>query len=246
MNPATLTRAEKLYIDIEKGLKNKLTKADVAIAPPLLYIGALSELAGPQKIDFVAQDVSPYDGGAHTGEVGAAMLRSHRVMCSLVGHSERRAAGETDEEISQKIQALLAVKSSVILCVGERERDGGGQYFTEVENQLNRALADVTKEEMKRVIVAYEPVWAIGTGVNAKPEDVEEMRLFINKVLSDLYDRDTADKTRVLYGGSVTPENAESLLERGKVDGFLVGGSSLEAKKFVEIVRISDHYAKLA
>lgn len=246
MNPATLTRAEKLYIDIEKGLKNKLTKADVAIAPPFLYIGALSELAGPQKIDFVAQDVSPYDGGAHTGEVGAAMLRSHRVMCAIVGHSERRASGETDEEVNQKLRALLAVKSSAILCVGERERDGGGQYFTEVENQLNRALADVTKEEMKRVIVAYEPVWAIGTGVNAKPEDVEEMRLFINKVLSDLYDRDTADKTRVLYGGSVTPENAESLLERGKVDGFLVGGSSLEAKKFVEIVRISDHYAKLA
>lgn len=246
MNPVTLARAEKLYVDIEKGLKNKLAKVDVAIAPPLIYIGALSELAGPQKIDFVAQDVSVHDGGAHTGEVGATMLRSHKVMCAIVGHSERRGAGETDEEVNLKLKSLLAVKSSVILCVGERERDGGGQYFNVVESQLQNALADISKSDIKRVIVAYEPVWAIGTGVNAKPEDVEEMRLFINKVLSDLYDRDTADRTRVLYGGSVTPENTESLLKTGKIDGFLVGGSSLEAKKFVEIVRICDHYAKLA
>lgn len=246
MNPATLTRAEKLYIDIEKGLKSKTAKVDVVIAPPILYIGALSELAGPQKINFAAQDVSWQEVGPHTGEIGASMLRSHGVMCSVVGHSERREAGETDEEVNKKIKALLNVKSTAILCVGERERDGGGDYFSTVEDQIRGALEEVAVEDLKRIIIAYEPVWAIGTGKNAEPEDVEEMKLFINKILSDLYGREVAEKTRVLYGGSVTPDNTEDLLKIGKVDGFLVGGSSLEAKKFVEIVRISDHYAKLA
>lgn len=246
MNPATLARAEKLFVDIEKTLKNKTLRADVAIAPPLLYVGALSELSGPQKIEFVAQDVSPHEGGAHTGEVSATMLRSHGIKCAIVGHSEQRASGMSDEKINQKLQALLAVKSSAILCVGEKERDGNGNYFGVVEDQIRAAFLGIKKDEAKRVIVAYEPVWAIGTGDNARPEDVEEMRLFINKVLADLYDRDIAEAVRVLYGGSVTPDNVTELLEHGAVDGFLVGGASLEAKKFVEIVKISDKYAKLA
>ena len=246
MNPATLARAEKLFVDVEKTIKNKTLRVDMAIAPPLLYVGALSELSGPQKIEFVAQDVSLYESGAHTGEVSAAMLRSHGIKCSMVGHSERRAAGESDESINKKLHALTAVKSIALLCVGETERDGNGNYFGVVEDQLRAAFLNVKKDEAKRVIVAYEPVWAIGTGENARPEDVEEMRLFINKVLTDLYDRATAEAVRVLYGGSVTPDNAAELLEHGAIDGFLVGGASLEAKKFVEIVKISDHYAKLA
>lgn len=246
MNPATLARAEKLFVDIEKGLKGRQTFVELAIAPPLPFITELQQLSGPQKIDFAAQDVSPHEGGAHTGAVGAAMLRSIGVKGAIVGHSERREEGESDELVNQKLSALLEEKSTGILCVGEKERDGQGNYFSLVEAQLEKALEKVKKDDVKRVIVAYEPVWAIGTGENAKPEDVEEMRLFINKVLSDLYGRETAESTRVLYGGSVTPNNAEALLEKGAIDGFLVGGSSLDAKKFVAIVKICDHYAKLA
>lgn len=246
MNPATLARAEKLFVDIEKGLKGRQAFVELAIAPPLPFITELQQLAGPQKIEFAAQDVSAFPGGAYTGSVGTSMLRSIGVRCAIVGHSERRKEGETDEQVNEKLRSLLAEKLTGILCVGETERDGQGDYFSLVEEQLGKALEGVTKEDIKRVIVAYEPVWAIGTGKNARPEDVEEMRLFINKILTDLYGREAAEGVRVLYGGSVTPDNAEGLLEKGAIDGFLVGSSSLDAKKFVAIVKMADHYAKLA
>ncbi|MEX0912897.1 MAG: triose-phosphate isomerase, partial [Candidatus Paceibacterota bacterium] len=168
------------------------------------------------------------------------------VKCSIVGHSERRSLGETDELINQKLRALLAVRSAAILCIGERERDGSGDYFNMVEEQLEMDLAGVKSADLKNVIIAYEPVWAIGTQNNAGAADVEEMKLFIQKVLSDIYGRKEAESVRIIYGGSVSPDNAEELLKGGKADGFLVGGASLEAKKFIEIIKIADKYARLA
>jgi triosephosphate isomerase len=246
MNPATLARAEKILVDVQKGLSGRHGQSDIAIAPPLPFIAELSQLAGAQKIEFVAQDVSVVSEGAHTGEVGAGQLRSIGVKCAIVGHSERRAAGETDEEVNLKIKALHALKSTAILCVGERERDRSGDYFNVVEDQLRSALADVDEADLKLVVIAYEPVWAIGTGKNASATEAEEMKLFIHKILADMFAREKSEAVRVLSGGSVTPDNAEELLSVGKVDGFLVGGASLDAKQFVAIVKIADQYARMA
>lgn len=245
-NPATLARAEKLFLDIQKGIGGKIKDVSVAIAAPVLFVSDLKELAAPQKIDFLAQDVSSQEGGAYTGEVSASQLRSLGIKCSIVGHSERRVAGETDELVSQKLHQLLSVRSSVILCVGENQRDGSGDYFNMVEEQLEADMVGVKVADLKNIIIAYEPVWAIGSGKSATPADVEEMKLFIQKVLSDMYGRKEAEAVRIIYGGSVGPDNAEELLKEGNADGFLVGSASLEPKKFVEIIKIADKYARLA
>lgn len=246
MNPATQKRAEKILVDVQKALAGRRGASDIAIAPPLPFITELRQLAGSQPIEFVAQDVSFETEGAHTGEVSAAMLRSIGVKCAIIGHSERRAAGETDETVNRKLRALLLERSTAIVCVGERERDGGGDYFTLVESELANALSGVAPEELKQVIVAYEPIWAIGTGTNATAAEVEEMKLFIYKALSDRYPREKAEAVRILYGGSVSADNAEALLRTGNVDGFLVGGASLDAKQFAAIIRIADQYARMA
>ncbi len=244
MNPATLARAEKIWVDVQKGLVGRKGQSDVAIAPPLPFIIDLKEMAGPQKIEFVSQDVSFHEEGPHTGEVSVSQLRSFGVKCSIVGHSERRAEGETDKVVNTKVLALHRVKSTAIICVGERSRDSAGDYFNVVEGQLIAALAGVKVEDLSRVIVAYEPVWAIGTGKNANASQVEEMKLFIQKVLSDIYPREKASVVRIIYGGSVNEDNAEELLKVGTVDGFLVGGASLDAKEFVSIIKIADAYAR--
>lgn len=244
MNPATLARAKKIWVDVQKGLVGRKGQSDIAIAPPLPFIIDLKEMTGSQKIDFLSQDVSFQLEGSYTGEVSAAQLRSFGVKCSIVGHSERRASGETDQVVNAKVLALHAVKSSAVVCVGEKTRDSTGDYFNDVEDQLIASLAGVKVEDLVRVIVAYEPVWAIGTGKSANSSQVEEMKLFIQKVLSDMYPREKAASVRIIYGGSVTENNAEELLKVGTVDGFLVGGASLDAKEFVSIIKIADAYAR--
>lgn len=245
-NPATVARAEKILVDVQKGLVGRKGASEIAMATPILFVSELKALAGSQKVEFVAQDVSSVEEGPHTGEVTVAMLRSLGIKASIVGHSERRARGESDAEINLKVRALLSAKSSVILCVGESERDGIGDFFNAVEEQLTNGLVGVKSEDLKHLVVAYEPVWAIGTGKHATAAQAEEMRLFIHKVLSDIFPREEAEQVRVIYGGSVSPENVESLLSVGRIDGFLVGGASLVAKDFVEIVKIADQYARLA
>lgn len=246
MNPATLARAEKIVVDIQKGLTGRRGQTEIAIAPPLPFISELEQLAGSQKIAFVAQDVSAETEGAHTGEVGVSMLRSLKVKAAIVGHSERRAAGERDEQVNAKVKALHSMKSTAIICIGERERDAVGDFFNMVEEQLIASLVGVNEEDLKHTVIAYEPVWAIGTGKNATAAEAEEMKLFIHKVLADLYTRETAATVRVLYGGSVRADNAEELLRVGQVDGFLVGSASLNAKEFVAIIKIADQYANFA
>lgn len=245
MNPATLARAEKLWLDVQKGLKGRRGIAEVAVAPPLPFITNLQELASTQAVDLVSQDVSAKEKGAHTGEVSGSMLRSIKVRSSIVGHSERRAAGETNESVNEKVKLLVGGKSTAIVCIGERQRDAMGDYFSFVEDQIRKVLDGLEDKDLKRVILAYEPIWAIGTGDNAEPADVQEMKLFIQKVLADIFERKAALSVRIIYGGSVTPENAEALLKDGDVDGFLVGGASLEAKRFVQIIKTADTYAKL-
>ncbi len=245
-NPATLARAERLWLSIQKNLKGRRAFSDVAIAPPLPFITELQQLSGTQKVELFSQDVSYHQEGAHTGEVSVDMLRSIKVRGSIVGHSERRAAGETDEAVNKKISALVAAKSNVIVCVGESERDTYGDYFTFIEQQIQKALLGVSEADISRVVIAYEPIWAIGTDTPAGPLDIQEMKLFIQKVLAGLYPRASVEKLRILYGGSVNANNAEPLLKEGEADGFLIGGASLDAKQFAEIVKIADQYEKFS
>ena len=172
------------------------------------------------------------------------MLKSVGVRYVIVGHSERRARGENNEEIGLDLKSVLKSKVNAILCVGETERDKQGNYFTAVEAQLRAALADVDKKELSNLSIAYEPVWAIGTGDTATPEDAYEMKLFIQKLLVDRFGRTAAEKIRILYGGSVNRTNAETLLTDGKVDGFLVGGASLKATDFGFIIDTARTYGR--
>jgi len=195
------------------------------------------------RATLCAQDVSSEEMGAHTGEVSTAMLKSLSVTHVIVGHSERRAMGEGDAVIAQKVERIHKSGLIAVACIGEKNRDIEGNYFNEVESQLQAILRTLTPRFASKLIIAYEPIWAIGTGKNATAEDVQEMKLFIQKVIADSMGRSVVAKIRIIYGGSVTSDNAENLLEVGGADGFLVGGASLKALDFAAIVKTADNYA---
>jgi triosephosphate isomerase len=183
-----------------------------------------------------AQNVHPESLGAFTGEVSIPMLKSLDVSHVIIGHSERRKAGETDNEVNAKMMSVIKAGLTAIVCIGETKRDHGAQYLGYIEAQIRTACAGLSRAKLGYLVIAYEPVWAIGTGNTATPGDVHEMKLFIEKTLTDLYGRNYAQKVRVLYGGSVNPKNAGELMRDGMVDGFLVGGASLSAKDFSDII----------
>ena len=236
MNPKTLGHAKQLFLDIRKGLGRRQRHVEVMVAPPFPYLSEMRRLSPSQRIALAAQDVFFERAGAYTGEVSVSMLKSVGVSAVIAGHSERRARGEEDVEIYQDVLAILAERLTAIVCVGEQKRDREGNYFSVVEAQLRAALRDVKVNQLNRLVIAYEPVWAIGTGKNATSKDAEEMKLFIQKILTDRFGRSVTRKIRILYGGSVRAKNATALLSEGTVDGFLIGGSSLRASEFVRIV----------
>jgi triosephosphate isomerase len=162
----------------------------------------------------------------------------------IIGHSERRKAGETDGEVNTKLTAVIKAGLTGVVCVGELKRDHGAQYLGQIETQIREAVKGLSRAKLGSVVIAYEPVWAIGTGQNATPGDVHEMKLFIEKTLTDLYGRNYAQKVRILYGGSVNPKNAGEIMKDGMVDGFLVGGASLNAKDFATIVKVVNEVTK--
>jgi triosephosphate isomerase len=164
------------------------------------------------------------------------MLAAFGVATVIVGHSERRALGETDAQVGEKVAALIKAKLTPVVCIGERERDAQGNFFMLIEAQIKAALTGVPKARFKDVVIAYEPIWAIGTGKTATAEDVNEMRLFIQKILTKHFDRASAGKIRIIYGGSVSAANAADLFVGGGVDGFLVGGASLRPQEFAQII----------
>ncbi len=244
MNPATVGEARKLFLDIRKALGRKNRQTVVAVAPPAPFLSELERLSPSQRMALAGQDIFFEQTGAYTGEISLPMLKSVGATAVIVGHSERRARGETDADIYKDIQAIIKAQVTAIVCVGERERDTQGNYYTVVETQLRAALKAVPKAKLGQLVVAYEPVWAIGTGKVATPEDVYEMKLFIQKVIVGQFGRPALKKVRIVYGGSVKPDNAASILNVGRVDGFLVGGASLKAKDFVAIIDHAETYAK--
>jgi len=237
MNPTTLAEAKKLFKNILEPAR-KFRNVRTVICPPFVYIPQLRNFYGGTQVALGAQDVSREEKGAHTGDVSASMLASVGVSHVIVGHSERRKRGETNEDIEQKTAAALAEGLTVLLCIGEETRDAHGDYFSFVRDELTSALANVQKRDLERVIIVYEPIWAIGkTDKDALgPEGMHEMSLFIRKILVERYERTLAQTVPILYGGSVERGNALALLVGGAVEGFLVGHASLDEVEFVEIL----------
>ena len=218
---------------------------DAVIAPSFTLLPLVSLALKDSSVKTSAQSVSVFETGAHTGEVGAQMVKSFGASYSIVGHSERRAQGETDEMVKAQLGHTATAGLTPILCIGESERDAAGAYLTVVAGQLREALKSFpagkvgAKPSTPKLVVAYEPVWAIGKSAAEamKPSDVREMSIFIKKTLAEHFDRTAALKVPILYGGSVEPSNAGSLIEEGDINGFLVGHASTEVDSFVEILK---------
>jgi triosephosphate isomerase len=223
---------------IKKGMERGEAPADVLVCPNSPCLQAVGDELKGSPVNLGAQNMHFEEEGAYTGEVSGEMLLS--VGCShvLVGHSERRQLyGEDDQVVNKKVSRALAAGLLPVLCLGEvlEERDKG---ITEevVDRQLSGGLAGVDKEQMTKITVAYEPVWAIGTGRTATPEQAQEVHAFLRAKLAGLYDQAIADSTRILYGGSVKPDNVTGLMECPDVDGGLVGGASLKAEDFLQLI----------
>ncbi len=237
MNPSTKDAAKRLAQEVKKAIQ-RVKDVDVVLAPSHLHLESVRGVQnGSAVFQLGIQNVHHEKLGAHTGEVSLPMVKDFGVSHVIIGHSERRKDGETDEMIERKVGAVIKSGLTVVLCVGELERDHSAHYFTHIESQIRSALKGIPRAKLPQVVIAYEPVWAIGTGKTPTPEDVHEMKLFIEKTLSDIYGRNLAQKVRILYGGSVNTKNAGELYQGGSVHGFLVGGASLTAAEFVGIVK---------
>ncbi|MDP1797123.1 MAG: triose-phosphate isomerase [Planctomycetaceae bacterium] len=221
---------------------------DVAVCPPSPYLSTIKAALGSSPVLLGAQNAYFAAPGAFTGEVGLDMLADVGCQCVILGHSERRAIfGESDELINKKVAATLQKNLGVILCIGELLADRQGNKTEAVlETQLTGGLAGIDTAAMKNIVLAYEPVWAIGTGVTATPQQAQDTHKFIRNWLTKRYNAEVAAATRIQYGGSVTPETAAELLSQPDVDGALVGGASLKADKFIPIIKAAAAVKKSA
>jgi triosephosphate isomerase (TIM) len=236
----TLAEARALAVGIRDGLK-RLSHVDAVVCPPFTTLAAVGEILAGSPIGLGAQNCHHESAGAHTGEIAPTMLVELGVRTILVGHSERRRElGESDEFINRKVRAVLAHGATPVLCVGETEDERRqGLTFTTVEGQLRAGLTGLATEDFSRVVLAYEPVWAIGTGVNATPAQAAEVHGYLRGLVSELASKEVAQGLRILYGGSVKADNAAALVAQPEIDGALVGGASLNAESFAAIVRNS-------
>ncbi|MFK5856160.1 MAG: triose-phosphate isomerase [Bacteroidota bacterium] len=230
--------AEELVSTIADVLDEKDLKCEVIVCPSDLYLEMASDYAEESVLSIAAQNVSRFENGAHTGEISASMLGEMEIAYCIVGHSERRKySKETDSELAEKVDRLLDYNMKPIFCIGEQlaERESEN-HFNVVKSQLVNGVFHLNKEEFLNIVIAYEPVWAIGTGVVATPKQAQEMHSYIRGLISDKYDSETAEETTILYGGSCNAGNASTLFANKDVDGGLIGGASLKADDFVKIV----------
>lgn len=211
----------------------------VMIAPTAVHLSAAKSALSTSKIEVVAQNMHQAEAGAYTGEISGKMLKGIDVNTVILGHSERRAYfGETDTILEEKVAAALKQDIEVIFCFGEELEDRkAGNHFEVVASQIKNALFALDAAALKNIILAYEPVWAIGTGETASPEQAQEMHAFIRSLLAKKYGEATAQATSILYGGSVKPNNAQEIFSKADVDGGLIGGASLKAEDFFAIVK---------
>lgn len=211
---------------------------EVLIAPPFSILSEVSHVIKDSGIIIGGQNVCWESSGAFTGEISPTMLQDAGATAAIIGHSERRQIfGETDEMINKRVKGALNFNLLAVLCVGETlEERESGNAFTVLENQVRNGLNQVSRDEMKQVVIAYEPVWAIGTGKTASKEQAQEAHGFIRKLVDNLFEKNVADELRILYGGSVKPVNIDELMAQPDIDGALVGGAALDAKSFGRII----------
>lgn len=219
--------------------KDEVTGVSVKIAPAMVHLSQAVEACSGSSITVMAQNMHQAENGAFTGEVSASMLQSIGVKTVILGHSERRAYfNETDTVLAKKVDTALAHDLEVVFCFGEELEDRkSGRHFEVVEGQLREALFHLSSASWSKIVLAYEPVWAIGTGETASPDQAQEMHAFIRKQIANKFDEPIADSVSILYGGSVKPSNAKEIFSKPDVDGGLIGGASLHADDFFTIVQ---------
>ncbi len=241
-NPTDLDKAKHLFGVVQRGV-SKVKDIEIVICPPFVYLSPLMALA-QDKMVFGAQDCFWEQKGAFTGEISPLELKNLGCHYVIVGHSERRRyLNETDEMINKEIKAVLKSRLKPIFCIGEETRDtfdSQGKLLNEmslaVGEQLEKGLAGVPAARVREIVVAYEPVWAIGSGQPCSPDDAMKATLLIRKTLTKLYNRSTAEKIKIIYGGSVSSKNVNDYVKGARMDGVLVGGASLNASDFVKII----------
>lgn len=240
MNPQSLEDARRIFLSISKSIKPS-KKTNIVICPSFVHITELAKSAAKQHsfISFGVQNFFAEPQGSYTGEISIDMVRDAGAAYAIIGHSERRKLGETDGMINQKIKLALKKKITPVVCIGETIRDEEGLYYGVIRVELEKALAGVSKTELAKIIIAYEPVWAIGAAAAMEPHDIHEMKIFIKKTLFDMYKIRNEIGTPIIYGGAVSPENVHGLLSVGLADGFLIGRQSLDPKGFLEIISIA-------
>ncbi|NLK63433.1 MAG: triose-phosphate isomerase [Fusobacteria bacterium] len=222
-----------------KDLVNGIDNVGVVIGAPFTVLSDLNKVVNGTNIKLAAQNMYPAANGAYTGEISPEMLKAVGVEYVILGHSERREYfGETNEFVNKKVKFALDNGLKPILCVGEKLEDReSNNTEAVVEDHVVNGLKNITKEEMKNVVIAYEPVWAIGTGKTASPEQAEEVHKFIRNLLVKLYDEETSQGVTIQYGGSMKSSNSKELIGKENIDGGLVGGASLDAKEFAAIIK---------
>ena len=239
MNPGSADEAKEIIIEINKKSKS-FGDVRLVVCPPFIYLNEVSEvIAKSKKIILGAQDIFIGEGVSHTGEVGVKLLKKAGVKYILVGHSERRAILDSDKIVKEKMLGSLKEGFKVILCVGEKERNEHGDHYHEVKRQIEDAIIKLSKKFIKNLIIAYEPIWAIGRPENEaiKPDQLHEITIFIKRLISDILGAKEVDKVKILYGGSVTKNNFKEIIEKGNVDGLLIGRESLKAENLVELIK---------
>ena len=233
----TISEALTIVASIKAGV-HKATDCEIVICPPFTALAAVGNALKESPLELGAQDMYPEPEGAFTGEISPLMLKEVGCRFVILGHSERRIHfHETDESINKKVKTALKFNLVPIVCMGETlEEREGRKAFEVVKRQFDGSLKDLSVEDIQKTVIAYEPVWAIGTGRTATPEQAEQMHSYIRRLLHEQYSEEAASRVSILYGGSVRPDNMAALMQKSNVDGALVGGASLKADSFTQIV----------
>jgi triosephosphate isomerase len=241
MNRGTPRESREMLEELIPAVE-KIQNVDIVIAPPFTSLLSAKEILKDTNIELGAQNMYFEEKGAFTGEISPNFLREIGVKYVILGHSERRNVfNESNFLINNKLKKALQTGLKPIVCIGEHlEEREAGKTKDVIQAQLKETFSDLTKDQMKKVVIAYEPIWAIGTGKTASPEQAEEIHVYIRNLLSQIYDNETADLVRIQYGGSIKPNNAEELFSKENIDGGLVGGASLQADSLTQIIKAAE------
>ncbi len=234
MHPTTRVDAKQLFAAVKR-IAEKIPVASIIVAPPMVYISELARGYKGRSIAFAAQHAHEGDAGAFTGEISMAQIKDAGAKYVIVGHAERRAAGESEEDVGRQVASAVTKKLAPILCIGERTRGMHGEHLVVIKEQLRAALLDVVEGDIPKIIIAYEPVWAIGAAEPMSPTQMHEMVIFIRKMIVEMKGQ-AGLSTKILYGGSIDDTSAKRMLDEGEVGGLLVGRASTDPVEFTALI----------